>query len=166
MPVQPASNSCWTVVDQLSNYAYTCDFSVYPVSGKNSEELLNAVFSRATTHFSTYFPFKGCGQVLRVGATCDLFGGKGEPVAAAPIRVLAVGGHSFTFLALPGPGHPEGAGRTITFTFVVKGGQLRLQVSAQGKPGLLSKPSLNIGVVTQTWGTYATRGLRSMFTAN
>ncbi|MER5618968.1 peptidoglycan-binding domain-containing protein [Streptomyces sp. NPDC002215] len=27
VPVQPASNSCWTVVGQPSNYAYTCDFS-------------------------------------------------------------------------------------------------------------------------------------------
>jgi hypothetical protein len=62
-----------------------------------------------TGHFSRYFPFKGCGRKLTVGKTCRLQ----APGPDGPVKITAIAANGFALLSQPG--HPEGAGRTITF---------------------------------------------------
>ena len=69
--------------------------------------------NREITHnFNKYFTFSGCPDVLAVGARCNL---QTQVGLDAPIRVSEISDDGFSFISLPG--HPEGAGRTITFTF-------------------------------------------------
>jgi RHS repeat-associated protein len=68
-----------------------------------------ALLQMAINNFSTYFPFSGCGKVIRTGKTCVLNPGW------SPILVLSITNTSFTFLSLRG--HLEGPNRLITFSF-------------------------------------------------
>jgi hypothetical protein len=62
-----------------------------------------------THHFSRYFPFGGCGKVIKVGKSCRL----SAPGPDGPVKVIAIAPNGFALRSLDG--HPEGAGRTITF---------------------------------------------------
>ncbi len=67
--------------------------------------------NQLTHRFSRYFSFQGCGARLRVGKECSLE----APGPNGPVRVTTIAENGFALLSLPG--HPEGAGRTITFRF-------------------------------------------------
>lgn len=61
--------------------------------------------------FSRYFPFKGCGKRIWVGKKCELE----APGPNGPVRVTKIARNGFQLISLAG--HPEGAGRSITFRF-------------------------------------------------
>ena len=62
-----------------------------------------------TRHFSRYFPFRGCGRTLTLGERCRLQ----APGPDGPVKVIAIAPDGIALFSLRG--HPEGAGRTITF---------------------------------------------------
>jgi hypothetical protein len=73
-----------------------------------------------------------------------------------PVRVTAVTSTWFTFTALPG--HPEGAGRTITFSFTQQNDQVTMTVSTSSNGSILTKapiPYANFWVAKQVWSRYA-----------
>ena len=63
-----------------------------------------------THHFTRYFAFPGCGARIRVGKRCTL---RVNNAPDGPVRFTAITGYGIALKSLPG--HPEGAGRTITF---------------------------------------------------
>ena len=106
----------------------------------------------AERNFSAYFPFSGCGSVLSVGQVCTL---GGDAPGGGPIRVVAVTPTSFTFVALPG--HPEGANRLITFTFVTDSltKRLYLTVWARGRWTAVAEATRDAGTANGFWQEYA-----------
>lgn len=84
-------------------------------------------------HFSNYFTFTGCGDEVYVGLQCNLDTVLG---LEAPIEIVGATATGFAIRSLEG--HPEGAGRTITFNFyrwnVAGTGQneIRMDVRAWG----------------------------------
>ncbi|MCG7438288.1 LGFP repeat-containing protein [Corynebacterium freneyi] len=99
----------------LPNYesswgSYVHVYNVFSPEPKRwSPESINA---EVTQNFDKYFTFTGCGSILEVGAVCNLETVINRP---APIQVTAISATGFAFKSLEG--HPEGAGRTITFNF-------------------------------------------------
>lgn len=70
------------------------------------------MMTQLNRNFSHYFTFTGCGQHLHVGEKCSL-----DTTLApdAPVQVIAIAPNGFALKSRGG--HPEGAGRTITFRF-------------------------------------------------
>lgn len=137
------------------NYGYVLRYPPAPAP--------QAVLRMATTNVSAYFPFQGCGTVLHVGQVCSLQGPNGNN----PIKVVAIGPTSFSFLSLPG--HAEGAGRTIVFSFIVQTSpintqRLFLDVHASGPWSAGAAASVASGLARGFWQQYATnlqRGIAS-----
>ncbi|MFF8430658.1 hypothetical protein ACF07Y_37070 [Streptomyces sp. NPDC016566] len=144
-----APNTCWTVTDTSSNYEYKCEFGIFPLANTASgDQVKQAVFNTAITHFSTYFPFSGCGSVLVVGNSCTLMPG------SAPVKVDSIGSNYFILKSLPG--HPEGPDRYIKFAFYILDNQLRLGVRAWGPSTYAAKATVSSGTAEALWGQYAT----------
>jgi len=141
--------------DLTYNYGYVLSYPPAPSP--------QATLHMAVTRFSTYFPFQGCGQVLKAGQVCNLVGPNGNN----PIRVVAIGPTSFTFLSLPG--HFEGPNRTIVFSFIeqlqpIATHRLFLNVHASGPSSPGAVASVATGQAHGTWQQYATnlqRGIAS-----
>jgi hypothetical protein len=141
--------------DLSYNYGYVLSYPPAPSP--------QAMLRMAVSHFSAYFPFQGCGQVLKVGQVCNLIGPNGNN----PIRVVAIGPTSFTFLSLPG--HFEGPNRTIVFSFIeqlqpIATHRLFLNVHASGPSSPGAVTSVATGQAHGTWQDYATnlqRGIAS-----
>jgi hypothetical protein len=133
------------------NYGYPLAYPPAPTP--------EAVLTMARNHFSAYFPFGGCGTALHVGQICHLTGtgpaGTWGPGSDNPIQVVSVGTTSFTFLSLPG--HAEGPGRIITFSFLQNPmtQRLYLDVSAQGPWSLASESTRDTGAARGFWQAYA-----------
>ncbi|WP_405720827.1 DNRLRE domain-containing protein [Streptomyces sp. NBC_01537] len=98
------------------SYSFTYDIGYYFSS-------TSTVFRWIRTHFWV-FPLSGCGATLSYGERCNLAYGKG------PVRVIALGSTSWTFLSLPG--HVEGSGKHIRFSFSKSWGMLKMTVKAWG----------------------------------
>lgn len=115
------------------------------------------VASEVVNHIDQYFTFTGCGPTLYVGKTCDLDTDIG---VAAPIQVIAINSTGFAVKSLPG--HPEGAGRTITFIFEANDvpGNLGLETLHVDAFGPLSNTSLlgplnTEGTARPSWTIFA-----------
>jgi len=93
-----------TSVDPSGNYGYYFSFPIGWYWSTSAQDINGFV----VTHFNWAFPLWGCPNVLRVGIVCYL-------LSFAPIRVIGIGSTWFRFYSLPG--HPEGANKTITFSF-------------------------------------------------
>jgi hypothetical protein len=146
-PAQAAPDTCWVLNNTTDDFSYRCDFSIIPLQGSNAGAIQDAVFSIATHHFSDYFPFSGCGQVLYVGQTCTLQPGN------APVEVISITSNEFYLLALQG--HPEGAGRVIKFAIYMQDNELRLGVRAWGPNTSAAQITVYSGAASALWGGYA-----------
>ena len=111
-PPPPAPDPSQTLADPEGGYgSYEQTYSLGTrFAGWDYDELTHEL----THHFSTYFPFKGCGRTIKVGKECRL---KVAHSPDGPVRVVAIADNGIQLLSLPG--HPEGAGRTITFRWQV-----------------------------------------------
>jgi hypothetical protein len=107
--------------------------------------------------FSHYFTFTGCGKHLYVGEKCTL-----DTTLApdAPVQVIAIAPDGFALKSRGG--HPEGAGRTITFQFQTYVNEaevstMSLEVEAWGPLGGSSLLGpLNSNTVAKTsWGIFS-----------
>jgi hypothetical protein len=127
-------------------YAYAYVLAYPPQPGSKP------VAKMANRNFSAYFPFSGCGSVLSVGQVCTL--GGGAP-GGGPIRIIGLTPASFTFVSLPG--HPEGANRLITFTFVTDSltKRLYLTVWARGVWTAVAEATRDSGTANGIWQQYA-----------
>ena len=109
--------------------------AVEPVRGYSLEYTIDVrvtasqIHDDITSNLSTSpFPFSSDCGLLVIGATCNLDGGLLGP---QPVQVVDIGEASFSFESLPG--HAEGAGNNITFTFENSvEGALILSVDAVG----------------------------------
>lgn len=118
------------------------------------------------TSFSHYFPFSGCGKSIHVGERCTLE----APGPNGPVRVTHIARIGFAFKSLKG--HPEGAGRTITFRWFrihvrpdsAYLDQTYLVVSAWGPVSGLSRLGpLNSDTVADHYWTKFARNIASRF---
>jgi len=117
------------------------------------------IVDQLNTNFNGYFPFDGCGNHIQVGEKCTLQ----APGPNGPVKVTHIARNGFALKSLKG--HPEGAGRKITFRF--KRIKLRpdyfyldqtyLVVNAWGPVGGLSHLGpLNAETVARHyWGNFA-----------
>jgi hypothetical protein len=106
---------------------------------------------------SWVFPLAGCTNDFEVNQTLHLNEKLAGITESFPVCVAYIGSTSITFVALPG--HPEGAGRTITFTFEQgTSGEDLLNVSTSSNGSLLAKAPLDIldfPIAHQTWENLA-----------
>lgn len=110
----------------------------------------------ATHKFQKYFPFPSCGQVIHVGQKCNLTGND-IFVGSNPIEVVSITPTSFSFVSMPG--HFEGAGRIITFSFVTNPTthRLFLDVSDYGAESWQSVVGRDSGSIRNVWQEYANK---------
>ncbi|WP_078056999.1 LGFP repeat-containing protein [Corynebacterium provencense] len=120
----------------------------YPVIAQDDRWTPNSVNREVTEHFDAYFTFTGCGQKLRVGDRCDLKTVIDTIAGPAPIEVTSISNDVFSFKSLEG--HPEGAGRTITFRFV-------------SKPGDFDVSKKNVHLIVTAWGPTSKASLAGPF---
>jgi hypothetical protein len=126
----------------------------YPLPGTAGLSPQQA-WSEAQGQLSDLFPFTGLTDSLTPGAVATL-GGRGAPVPPSPVKVVAVGDNGFELVSLPG--HPEGAGRLISFTIQQGQGGLVLDVSAGGPVSwftLPTVPAVNTPFAHWVWGIFA-----------
>lgn len=138
--------------DLTGLYGYSYEKSLF-IDASWTPNKLNA---HVMANFNKFFPLRGCGRSIRVGKRCSLrFAGLDNPV-----RVSAAGSNYFELLSLPG--HKEGAGKKIRFSFhrVCSRGScsMRLRVRARGSSawyqrGPLSHP--NTFLARQMWRQFA-----------
>ncbi|MFD0403545.1 hypothetical protein ACFVHI_36335 [Kitasatospora sp. NPDC127121] len=144
----PASERCSAEVDTSSNYQYRCEFGIFPLADiPAGGAVKNGVFQLAVTHFSDYFPFSGCGDVLKVNQTCALMPGN------APVQVTEIGSNYYILKSLKG--HPEGENRYIKFAVYIIDNELRLGILSWGEPSVVAKATVSFGGATALWGGYA-----------
>jgi hypothetical protein len=113
------------------------------------------ILQMATNDFQALFPFPDCGNVISVGQVCHLSGLFGLP-GDNPIKVYGIDSTSFTFLSLPG--HAEGAGRYISFTFaplIMEPDCISLYVHAWGPWSLTAEITRDSGLAESVWASYA-----------
>lgn len=109
---------------------------------------------------SFLFPIAGCADDFQVGDSLPLHQDVVIPLVSFPVRVINVSKNSFEFEALPG--HPEGEGRTITFSFCRdsdNNNKLHVDTSSEGSPltdwwGL---KDVNFAIAHGTWSSFADR---------
>jgi hypothetical protein len=152
-----------TVVDESWNYQYRCEFALFQrVDTIGGEDKKLAVFNRAISNFSYYFPFSGCGDTLTLGQTCNL---KLKipliPILLdflkvySPVKVVDIGTNYFILNSLKG--HPEGEDRFIKFAVYIIDNELRLGVLAWGPPSFAAKATVRLGGATLIWRSYANK---------
>lgn len=126
------------------NYTYTYPIASPPYPSPQQ------VLKLATTNFQNLFPFPSCGNIITVGQTCDL-----GPGPFNPIEVVDISPTSFSFLSLPG--HAEGAGRVILFSFFVDGttNNLDFDVFAKGPWSASAQGTVSTGAAQALWQKYA-----------
>ncbi|MBC2681278.1 hypothetical protein GSS87_02505 [Corynebacterium sp. 4HC-13] len=109
----------------------------FPVIAQDERWTPQSVAREVTEHFDAYFTFKGCGQKIRVGDYCGLNTIANPAIGSAPIEVTSIAADGFSFKSLEG--HPEGAGRTISFRFV-------------SRPGTSDPTKNNVYLIVTAWG--------------
>lgn len=111
----------------------------------------------AIANCGTVFGTGGCQNNFIEGQRLDLFVKAGRYTQGFPVRVKKMTSTSFQFLALKG--HPEGAGRLITFRFYRRKGRNRLRVftSSNGSPltHLWGVRNVNFSLADSTWAGFA-----------
>ncbi|CRK55413.1 hypothetical protein [Alloactinosynnema sp. L-07] len=132
------------------SYHYRYDLFVERVG--SSEELAATVANRLTV----YFPFDSdCRYLPHVGGRCELYSvpGLGLFGTTNPVLVVDRTPTSWTFRSLPG--HVEGAGRYITFTFVRAPYGYELDVRAWGPWSLSASLTVSSGAAREVWQRFA-----------
>ena len=158
-PVDGAITDLYPVSDTLPTNPQPGSYGSYsmglPVQGRVWTP--QQVATEVVNHIDQYFTFTGCGPTLYVGKTCDLNTDIGVP---APVQVIAINSTGFALKSLPG--HPEGAGRTITFVFEANDvpGNLGLETLQVDAFGPLSNSSLlgplnTEGTARPSWTIFA-----------
>ena len=109
----------------------------FPVIAQNERWTPQSVAREVIEHFDAYFTFQGCGQKIRVGDYCGLNTIANPVMGPAPIEVTSIAADGFSFKSLEG--HPEGAGRTISFRFV-------------SRPGTSDPTKKNVYLIVTAWG--------------
>jgi hypothetical protein len=139
-----------------SNYTFT-----YALDQRFASWTPQQMVSVLNRNFDGYFTYRGCGKKLVVGRECRLRVPGGPD---GPIRVTRVGRDRFSFLSLKG--HPEGANRTIVFSFVKEQGRMKLRVQASGKASRLSRlgPLNSWTVARGSWSIFK-RNINGRFPA-
>ncbi|HVK23763.1 MAG TPA: hypothetical protein VM677_20605 [Actinokineospora sp.] len=132
------------------SYHYRYDLMVEQVG--SSEELAQTVADRLTA----YFPFDtDCRHLPDIGGRCDLYSVPGINLFATtnPVLVVDRTPNSWTFRSLPG--HAEGAGRYLSFTFVRAPYGYELEVSSWGPWTLQSSLTISSGTARDLWQRFA-----------
>ena len=134
----------------LAPYNYTFDLGLNSIPPAQL-----ATFLRQNC--STVFAVSGCPDNFQVGQELPLATHIAGFTESFPVCVTSIGASSFTLTALPG--HPEGADRTITFTFEQgSDGEDLLNVHTSSNGSLLTKPPLEIPdflIAKSTWASMA-----------
>jgi len=134
----------------LAPYSYTFDLGLNGIAPSALASFLHATCS-------TTFALPGCTSNFEKGQTLPLKESIAGFTESFPVCVENIAATSFTFVALAG--HPEGAGRAITFSFEQgKNGEDLLNVSTSSNGSLLTKPPLDIidfPIAHETWETMA-----------
>jgi RHS repeat-associated protein len=105
-------------VDPSGKYGYSYSYRI----GWNPWKSPATIMSIVSHAFNSYFPIPTPCTTLSVGAVCSL--------AGSPVKVEAMWSTGFRFLSMPG--HVEGAGKRIEFTFSRSWGVHSLHVRAWG----------------------------------
>lgn len=133
--------------------SYHYNFNLGPGSPQGFLEI-------AHTMCSGVFPLAGCKDDFKVGDKMVLHETAENvkvPWPTFPVKVVAITGTSFTFKALAG--HPEGAGRTITFSFAENNeGDVVMSVKTSSNGSALTKDPLDIpdfAAAKHTWTSLA-----------
>jgi hypothetical protein len=150
----PASTAVVQAVPQNLGYSYT--YSTGMTWPQTMLQTPSSVTTAVANDFRRYFTFdSNCPKLPPVGGTCNLYF---PPFISNPVQVVARSSTSFTFLSLPG--HAEGAGRVITFTFYKTGldpfGDIRLHAAASGPYTVAADLSIQSGAAFTFWRTFAT----------
>jgi hypothetical protein len=134
----------------LAPYNYTFDLGLNSIPPPQLASFLRQ-------NCSTAFGVSGCPDNFQLGQELPLAVHVAGFTESFPVRVTRIEPSSFTLTALPG--HPEGAGRTITFTFEqATDGEDLLNVRTSSNGSLLTKPPLEIPdflVAHSTWASMA-----------
>jgi hypothetical protein len=107
-----------------------------------------------------FLPLRGCTSEFQLGERLNLHESFLWFTQSFPVRVIALSSTSWTFIALPG--HPEGPGRTITFSFRYGANQrdIILNVHTSPKGSTFTQwwglRSLDFWVADLTWKQVAT----------
>ncbi|WP_436495205.1 hypothetical protein [Actinokineospora sp. HUAS TT18] len=132
------------------SYHYRYDLWVEEV--RTSEELAAIVAEQLTV----YFPFDSdCRYLPPVGSRCDLYSVPGLPLFGTtnPVLVVDRSATSWTFRSLPG--HVEGPGRHITFTFLRAPYGYELDVRSWGPWTLSASLTVSSGAAREVWQRFA-----------
>ncbi|GEB65063.1 type IV secretion protein Rhs [Sinomonas atrocyanea] len=111
-----------------------------------------ASYTRANCAF--LFPISGCVDNFQAGESLDLH----QLMLPFPVRVTNTSSNSFQFVAREG--HPEGAGRAITFTFCTGANEdTMLHVDTSSGGSLLTSAwgvrDINFFIAHETWAKFA-----------
>lgn len=149
----PAASSTAVAIQDLS---YTYTYSTGMTWPQSALQTPASVMTAVANDFRRYFTFdSNCSRLPAVGGTCDLYV---TPLIVNPVKVTGRTATSFTFVSLPG--HAEGPGRVITFTFYQAGTvpftDMRLHVAASGPYSLAADLTISSGAAYEFWRTFAT----------
>jgi hypothetical protein len=138
------------------NLGYSYTYSTGMTWPQTALQTPSSVATAVANDFRRYFTFDSdCPKLPPVGGVCNLYF---TPFIANPVQVLARSSTSFTFISLPG--HAEGAGRVITFTFYKTGfdpfGDIRLHAAASGPYSVSADLTIRSGAAFNMWQTFAT----------
>jgi hypothetical protein len=143
------------VAGVAGNLGYSYDYTTGMTWPQTQFQSARSVTTEVTGNFRRYFTFDSdCNQIPAVGGVCHLF----FAGVSNPVQVSARTATGFSFLSLPG--HSEGAGRTITFTFYKAGfdpfADIRMSVQASGPYSLAADLTIQSGAAFNFWNTFAT----------
>lgn len=143
-------------VDPFGLAAYHYSFDLGPMG--SPEEL--AAYTRASC--SSLFPIAGCVDNFNVGEKMHLHqeAAFGAYTQSFPVEIINETSTSFEFKALNG--HPEGNGRTITFSFCEgDNGHTRLNIDTSSNGSILTNwfgiRQADFFVAHRTWSSFASK---------
>ncbi|WP_026423113.1 hypothetical protein [Actinokineospora inagensis] len=130
--------------------SYSYEYPLALETAQTPESLTTSV----ATDFRRFFPFDSdCPRLPPIGGRCDLYVLPGIPVPSNPVQVIDRTSNSWTFQSLPG--HTEGAGRTIVFSFEPSPTGLELHTRANGPYTLTAAATIYSGGAYFFWHVFA-----------
>ncbi|GAA2994837.1 hypothetical protein [Actinokineospora diospyrosa] len=117
---------------------------------------MEALTAAVSSDLRQYFPFdSNCAVLPPIGGLCYLYTPPGLPLPGTtnPVQVIDRTANSWTFLSLPG--HTEGAGRSIVFSFESEPTP-ELRVRAGGPFTFPAAATIYSGAANAIWLLFAT----------
>ncbi|GAA3052083.1 hypothetical protein [Actinokineospora globicatena] len=127
------------------SYAYR-----YPLA-LETDLSVEALTAAVTADFRRYFPYdSNCPSLPPVSGRCDLYSLAGR---TNPVVVIDRTANSWTFLSLPG--HSEGEGRNIVFSFERGNTGVELRARAGGPFTVTAAAKIYSGAAYAIWSLFA-----------